>query len=87
MMSAEQVQSVIDRAIADATFREQLARDAAAALAGYDLTPEERASFGSGTARVEPLERRVSKNDLSAALGVKTGTVDIRPPSQVREAR
>ena len=80
-MSSEQVQTVIDRAMSDAAFREQLARDPAAALAAYDLTPEERATFGSGTARVEPLEARVSKNDLSAALGVKTGTVDIRPPS------
>ena len=33
---------------------------------------------------VEALEQRVSKSDLSAALGVKTGTVDIRPPSEVR---
>jgi hypothetical protein len=80
-MSLEQVQTVIDRAMSDAPFREQLARDPATALATYDLTPEERATFGSGTARAEPLEPRVSKNDLSAALGVKTGTVDIRPPS------
>lgn len=81
-MSAQSVQAILDRAIADAAFRELLGRDLAAALAGYDLTPEERAKFGSGTARAEPLEPRVSKNDLSAALGVKTGTVDIRPPSR-----
>jgi hypothetical protein len=87
-MSAEQVRIVIDRAMSDAAFREELARDAATALTAYDLTPEERATFGSGTARAEPLEPRVSKNDLSAALGVKTGTVDIRPPSRgLREAR
>jgi len=35
---------------------------------------------------VEPLEHRVSKSDLSAAFGVKTGTVDIRPPSELRGA-
>lgn len=81
-MSAEQLQAIVDRAIVDAAFRELLARDPASALAPYDLTPEERASFGSGTARAEPLEPRVSKSDLSAALGVKTGTVDIRPPSR-----
>lgn len=81
-MSADQVQTIIDRAMTDAAFRELLARDAAAALAEYDLTPEERARFGSGTANAESLEPRVSRNDLSAALGVKTGTVDIRPPSQ-----
>lgn len=34
----------------------------------------------SGT--VEVLEPRVSRSDLSAAIGVKTGTIDIRPPSQ-----
>lgn len=81
-MSAEQVQTIIDRAIADAAFRDQLARDPATALAEYGLTPEERARFGSGTARAEPLEPRVSRNDLAAAIGVRTGTVDIRPPSK-----
>jgi len=86
-VSSEQIQQVLDRAMADAVFREQLSRDPAAALASYDLTPEERARFRSGTARVEPLEQRVSRNDLSAALGVKTGTVDIRPRSRGREPR
>jgi hypothetical protein len=81
-MSTEQVQVIVDRAMAEAPFRELLARDPAAALAGYDLTPEERARFGSGTARAEQLEPRVSRSDLSAAIGVKTGTVDIRPPSR-----
>jgi hypothetical protein len=81
-MSAEQVQRVLDRAIDDPEFRDLLARDPAAALAGYDLSDEERAKFGSGTARAEALEPRVSRNDLSAAIGVKTGTVDIRPPSR-----
>lgn len=86
-MSAEQVQAVVDRAIEDAAFRELLARDSATALAGYDLTAEERARFGSGTARAEALEPRVSRNDLSAAIGVKTGTVDIRPPSKTLRPR
>ena len=81
-MSADQVQAIIDRAMAEAPFRELLARDPAAALAEYELTTEERGRFGSGTARAERLEPRVSRNDLSAALGVKTGTVDIRPPSK-----
>lgn len=81
-MSADQLQAIIDRAMAEAPFRELLARDPAAALAEYDLTAEERARFRSGTARAERLEPRVSRNDLSAALGVKTGTVDIRPPSK-----
>lgn len=74
--------AVLERAIGDAAFRELLARDPAAALAGFDLTPEERARFASGTARAERLEPRVSKSDLSAAFGVKTGAVDVRPPSE-----
>lgn len=81
-MSAEHVQAILDRALGDAAFRELLARDADAALAGYELTPEERGRFGTGTARAERLEPRVSKNDLSAAFAVKTGGIDIRPPSQ-----
>ncbi len=76
------MQQIIDRAIGDAAFRELLARDPESALRGYDLAPEERAKFGSGTARAERLEPRVSKSDLSAGLGVKTGTVDIRPRSR-----
>ncbi|MDE3100942.1 MAG: hypothetical protein KGJ98_01770 [Chloroflexota bacterium] len=73
--------------MADEAFRELLAHDPETALAGYDLSPEERGSFGSGTARAERLEPRVSKSDLSAGLGVKTGTVDIRPPSQTIRPR
>ena len=81
-MSAEQVQAVLDRAIAEEAFRDLLARDAPAALASYDLTPEERARFGSGTASVEALEPRVSRTDLSAGFAVKTGAIDVRPPSE-----
>lgn len=81
-MSAEQLQDVLDRALSDAAFRDQLAKDPAAALAGYDLTAEERATFGTGTAKAERLEERVSKNDLSAAFAIKTGGVILKPPSQ-----
>lgn len=86
-MSEERLHEILDRAMADAAFRELLARDPDEALAGYDLAPEERAKFASGTARVERLEPRVSKSDLSAGLGMKTGTVDIRPPSQTIRKR
>lgn len=81
-MSAEQLQDVLDRAMSDAAFRDQLAKDPAAALAGYDLTPAERATFGTGTAKAERLEERVSKNDLSAAFAIKTGGVILKPPSE-----
>jgi hypothetical protein len=81
-MSAEAVHQVLERALGDATFRDLLSRDPDAALAGYDLTDVERATFGSGTAKVERLEERVSKNDLSAAFAIKTGGVVLRPPSE-----
>lgn len=81
-MSAEHVQRIVDRAMTDVGFRELLARDPGTALGPYDLTAEERAKFASGTARVERLEPRMSKSDLTAGMGVKTGTVDVRPPSR-----
>jgi hypothetical protein len=81
-MSAEAVHQVLERALNDATFRDLLAKDPDAALAGYDLIDTERATFVSGTAKVERLEERVSKNDLSAAFAIKTGGVVLRPPSE-----
>ncbi len=81
-MSAEAVHQVLERALNDATFRDHLAKDPDVALAGYDLTDVERATFVSGTAKVERLEERVSKNDLSAAFAIKTGGVVLRPPSE-----
>src|SRR5260221_281781 len=59
----------------------------AAALAQYDLAPEERAMFQTGTARAERLEDRMSKSDLSAAMGVKTSTPTLKSPSQTAKKR
>lgn len=81
-MSAEAVHQVLERALNDAAFRDQLSKDPDVALTGYDLTDTERTTFGSGTAKVERLEERVSKNDLSAAFAIKTGGVVLRPPSE-----
>jgi len=81
-VSAEQVQIVLDKAIGDEAFRDLLARDPEKALSGYELTTEERSRFASGTAKAERLDPRVSKNDLSAAFAVKTGGIDVRPPSE-----
>lgn len=81
-MSADAVHQVLERALNDAAFRDLLASDPDAALGAYDLTDAERATFGSGTAKVERLEERVSKNDLSAAFAIKTGGVVLKPPSQ-----
>jgi hypothetical protein len=73
---------IIERAMTDPAFRALLARDPAAALAGYDLTPEERALFQSGTARAERLDERISKTDLSAGMAVKTSSPILKAPSQ-----
>lgn len=81
-MTADHLHQVLDRALNDAAFRDLLARDPEAALVGYELSDEERAKFSSGTAKVERLEERVSKNDLSAAFAIKTGGVILRPPSE-----
>lgn len=83
-MSAEQVSAIVDRAMTDAAFRDLLAREPEAALSGYDLTPDERAAFVSGTIRAERLEDRVSKSDLSAAFAAKTASPLLKSPSETR---
>ena len=47
-MSKQSVNQVIQRAIGDAAFRRQLQRDASSALAGLDLSADERAAITSG---------------------------------------
>ena len=81
-MSGEAREMIVERAMTDAAFRALLARDPAAALAGYDLTPEERATFTTGTARAERLEERISKTDLSAGMSIKTSSPILKAPSQ-----
>jgi len=81
-VSGEAREMIIERAMTDAAFRALLARDPAAALAGYDLTPEERATFTTGTARAERLEERISKTDLSAGMSIKTSSPILKAPSQ-----
>ena len=65
-MSKQTMTQVVERASADAKFRAQLERDPDNALAGYDLTPEERAALLSGDdARLREmgLDQRISKWD------------------------
>lgn len=81
-MSQDVRDAILERAMADAAFRALLARDPATALAGYDLTPDERAAFHSGTAGAERLEDRMSKSDLSAAMAVKTSSPLLKAPSE-----
>ena len=47
-MARESLVQVVERASIDAAFRVELARDPPRALAGYDLTAEERAALVSG---------------------------------------
>ena len=83
-MTQEARETIVERAMSDPIFRAQLARDPAAALAGYDLTAEERAMFQAGTARAERLEERMSKSDLSAGMAIKTSSPILKSPSQKR---
>ncbi|HKW77487.1 MAG TPA: Os1348 family NHLP clan protein [Candidatus Limnocylindria bacterium] len=79
--------AILERAMTDPAFRSLLARDPAKALAGYDLTSEERAMFQTGTARAERLEDRMSKSDLAAAVAVKTSSPLLKSPSQNAKKR
>ncbi len=45
---SEALNQVIERASTDQGFRSRLQSDPAGALAGYDLTPEERVALSSG---------------------------------------
>ena len=86
-MSQQARDAIVERAMADPIFRALLATNAAAALADYDLAPEERAAFQAGKAYAERLEDRMSKSDLSAAMSVKTSSPTIKAPSQNAKKR
>ncbi len=86
-MSQSARDAVLERAMTDAGFRALLARDPAAALAGYDLTADERAAFRPSTARAERLEDRMSKSDLSAVMSVKTSSPLLKAPSENAKKR
>ena len=83
-MSLDGVTQVLDRAMRDEGFRRLLADAPERALETFDLTPDERAAFASGTLRAERLEERISKTDLSAALAAKTSAPLMKPPSESR---
>lgn len=78
---------VLERAMIDPAFRALLARDPAAALAAYDLTPEERTAFSSGPSHAERLEDRMSKSDLVAGIAVKTSSPLLKAPSESAKKR
>ncbi len=84
-MSDQAVLEIIDRAVQDAGFRGLLERAPDEALAGYDLTAEERALFRSGTLGAERLEERVSKTDLSGVTTAKAASPILKPPSELKQ--
>lgn len=69
-MSKTTIEQIIGRLVMDPEFRRQMAADRAQALAGFELTLDERASLdGLDLAELEgaatDLEQRVSKGLLS----------------------
>ena len=86
-MSQQARDQILERAISDPTFRALLARDPGAALAEYELTPEERAMFHRSSARAERLEDRMSKSDLAAGMAVKTSSPLLKAPSESARKR
>ena len=69
---SDALNQVIERASTDEGFRSQLQSDPAGALAGYNLTPEERAALSSGdheAMQALGVDVRISKIDNVAAPG------------------
>jgi len=76
-MSQDAMAKVVERASTDAAFRAQLEANPESALAGYDLTADERAAVLRGEApEGESLgvDARVSKLDNPAMPGETWGT-------------
>jgi hypothetical protein len=75
-MSQDAMAKVIERASADAAFRAQLKANPGSALAGYDLTADERAAVLRGEAPeggALGVDARVSKLDNPAMPGEALG--------------
>ena len=72
-MSAENVTTIIRRAVAEQEFRTALFQNPNAALSGYDLTNDERTALSNLTAEnfdalSGELEARMSKSDLGIGI-------------------
>jgi RecB family endonuclease NucS len=78
-MSKAGVEALVQKAMADENFRKQIKENPDAALAGYDLTAEERAAITSGNAaklRELGVDERITKSVvdvLPGAKGIYTG--------------
>lgn len=67
-MSTQTVETVLNRAISDTTFREQLFANPDEALAGYELSAEETANFkGMSQADFEALAKATPEERISFA--------------------
>jgi hypothetical protein len=66
-MSKAGVEALVQKAMSDENFRKQLKENPNAALAGYDLTAEERAAIASGnSAKLRELgvDERITKSAI-----------------------
>jgi hypothetical protein len=75
-MTQEAVQAVIGRAVMDAAFRQALFADPAQALAGYDLSADERAALQTLDAEqvaafAGALDQRISKGKVLMGPGAE----------------
>jgi len=64
-MSKDGVDALVKKAMSDETFRKQIKDNPDTALAGYDLTPEEKAAIKSGNAaklREFGVDERITKS-------------------------
>ena len=74
-MSKAGLDSLVQKAMADESFRKQIKENPDAALAGYDLTAEEKAAIKSGNAaklRELGVDERITKSAFD--IGVSPDT-------------
>jgi hypothetical protein len=73
-MSKAGVEALAQRAMSDESFRQQVKSNPDAALAGYDLTAEEKAAIKSGnTAKLRELgvDERITKSAFLPGTGTE----------------
>ena len=78
-VSSETVQSIIERALEDADFRDKLLDDTRAAVSGYELSEQELQCLetAKSDAFQGELEARISKRRMGGKFGSFTGPMGI----------
>ena len=74
-MSKAGLDSLVQKAMADESFRKQIKENPDAALAGYDLTAEEKAAIKSGNAaklRELGVDERITKSAFDIGISPDT---------------